>query len=99
MLVHMQTTWMDYWVRFGGLCSAHNYKTCLEKLATDISQLLGCSLLAIEVTASLFIYVYVRKPQEHEKKHDPYIQGPFSLLNNGYSSFQCIPAGMGLCRV
>lgn len=81
----MQTTWMDYWVRFGGLCSAHNYKTCLGTLATDISQLLGSRLLAIQVIVSLLMdvtHVDVRKHKEHEKKCDLYIEGPFSLLNN-----------------
>lgn len=90
---------MDYWVRISGLCSADNYKACLETLAADISQLLGSSLLAIQITVSLFIYEYVRKPQEHEEKCDPYIRGPCSLRNNRYSSFQRVPAGMGLCRV
>lgn len=60
----MQTTWMDYWVRFGGLCSAYNYKTYLETLATGMSQLLGSSLLAVQVIVSLFMdvtHVDVRK--------------------------------------
>lgn len=77
------------------MASAHNYKICLETLAIDTSQLLGSSLLAIQITVSLFIYVYMRKPQEDEEECDPYIQGPFSQLNNGYSGFQCYPCWDG----
>lgn len=45
------------------------------------------------------VALHISIHEEDEEKCDPYTWGPFSLLNNACSSFQCIPAGMGLCRV
>lgn len=86
----MRTAWKSNWLRFGGLYS--QLQNLFQMLATDISQLLGSNLLAIEITGSLLIYVCVRKPQDCEDKRGPHIQGPFSLLNHGNSSFLYIPA-------
>lgn len=74
LLVQMQTTWMDFW--WVSVAPADNYKTWLESLVSDISQLLGSSSLAIQV--AVLLLRICEEVQEHEKKCSPYLQDAFS---------------------
>lgn len=68
-------------------------KMSLETLAIAVSQLLGSSLLVIQITVSLFryiyiyMYIYMRNPKEHERECDSYARGPFSILIMGILFF------------
>lgn len=101
----MQT--VNYWVRFGGLCSAHNYKNEFGNLSyscfTAFRKQFACYPDNC-VTLQIYLHIYVHIYEESQRTwKGMWLLCPRSLfhLDNGYSVFffLYICAGMRLCRV